>query len=110
MESSQRDLSRGHTLGFVKLVTQGHSAFVLGAIGVGPFALALPELSGKPVVARVSELQDLTRARHHDPKLRLEGDVVFLIQRPDEASPQLRRTLPDVAPERTVEGGFHDVF
>src|SRR5580658_4697417 len=110
MESSQRDLRRSHTLGLIQLVTQGYSAFILGTIGVGAFALALPELSGKPVAGRVSQLQDLTRARHHDPKLWLEVDVAFLIQRPDEASPQLRRTLPDVAPERTVECGFHYIF
>ncbi len=59
----------------VELVTQSHSAFLLGTVGVGALAFALPELAGE--TAAVPELQDLTCARHHDPKLRLEVDVVL---------------------------------
>jgi hypothetical protein len=82
MESSQRDLRRGHAGGFVELETQRHSGFILGTVGVGTFALALRELCGKPVARRVPELQDFTGARHHDPKLRLEPDIVLLAQEP----------------------------
>src|SRR6202167_5552724 len=109
MKSGKSDLCRGHTLRLVELETQSRSGFPFGTVGVCALALAFPELGAEPVTGRIPELQDFTCARHHDPKLSLELDVVRLAQRLDEAAAQLWRTLVGVAPKCAIEGGFQDI-